>query len=135
MLVLSHNQWATIGAHLTAGLPNEACGLLAGAGQVEKIYCITNAHPTPSHYEMEPTELHAAILEMEEKRWDLLGIFHSHPNGPAIPSPTDVAQAYYPDSAYLIFTPTNQPGSPSYWQGSAFEIRQGSVRALPLDVQ
>lgn len=138
MLTLTPDQWSAICTHLSTGLPNEACGLLAGNQDlVKKVYLVTNARPGPTHYEMEPTELHAAILEMEANNWDLLAIFHSHPSGPAVPSPTDVAQAYYPDSAYLIFTRAAPESlTPSQaWQASAFEIRQGVVRALPLEVR
>jgi [CysO sulfur-carrier protein]-S-L-cysteine hydrolase len=136
MLTITSDQWSVICGHLTAGLPNEACGLLAGkAGQVDKVYLVTNARPGPTHYDMEPAELHAAILEMDDKGWELLGIFHSHPVGPEIPSPTDVAQAYYPDSAYLIFTPLPESDTDKKWQASAFEIRQGMARAIPLEVK
>ncbi len=135
MLTLTVAQWASICAHLTAHRPEEACGLLAGrAERVEKIYLITNVAQSPTRYEMAPAEVYAAILEMEAKDWELLGIFHSHPAGPAAPSPTDVAEAYYPDSAYLIFSPAPAGVEPDGWQARAFEIRGGAARDLPLTV-
>jgi proteasome lid subunit RPN8/RPN11 len=131
VLTLTAEQWAQMCAHLTAQLPNEACGLLAGrAGRIDKVYLITNAQASPVRYEMEPGELIEAILEMERADWELLGIFHSHPAGPPTPSPTDVAQAYYPDSAYLICS----PGAEN-WQGRAFEIRDGSPREILLTIE
>ena len=72
----------------------------------------------------------AAILEMEQADWELLGIFHSHPAGPPTPSPTDVAAAYYPDSAYLICSPGLVD-----WQMRAFEIRDGGVREIELRIE
>lgn len=131
MLTLTAEQWTLICGHLTAELPNEACGLLAGrAGRVEKIYLIASAQPSPTRYEMEPGELIEAFLEMEQADRDLLGIFHSHPAGPPTPSPTDVAEAFYPDSAYVICSPGEND-----WQARAFEIRDGSTRELGLKIE
>lgn len=119
-----------ISNHLSAELPNEACGLLAGrSGRVEKVYLITNVQPSPTRYEMEPGQLIEAILEMEKTEWELLGIFHSHPAGPPTPSPTDIAQAYYPDSAYIICSPAEVG-----WQARAFEIRDGQAREVELAI-
>ena len=44
----------------------------------------------------------AAFLAMETQDEELLAIYHSHPQGPAHPSPTDIAQAYYPDVVQII---------------------------------
>ena len=43
-----------------------------------------------------------ALLEIESSRWALGAIYHSHPSGPARPSPTDLAEAYYPDALAVI---------------------------------
>lgn len=131
-MTLTPDQWAGICAHLTAQLPEEACGLLAGrAGRPDKVYTITNARHSSTHYEMEPAELLRALVEIDDNEWDLQAIFHSHPAGPPVPSPTDVAEAYYPDSAYLIFAPLAGGG----WQARAFEIRAGQVRETPVVVE
>ena len=129
-VLLTQAQWIEICAHLTAGLPEEACGLLAGrAGQTHKVYLITNARHSPTRYEMEPRELVQALEEMDENEWDLIGIFHSHPAGPPTPSPTDMAEAYYPDSAYVICSLDR-----GEWQARAFEIREGRAREIELQI-
>ena len=33
---------------------------------------------------------------------DVVGFYHSHPHSAAVPSPTDLAEASYPDHLYLI---------------------------------
>ncbi len=89
--------------HLRTEYPLEACGILAGqAGQVTQVYPIENILRSPTAYEMNPQQQLAAMLAIEEREWDLLAIYHSHPNGPEIPSPTDIAQAYYPDVIHVI---------------------------------
>lgn len=118
-------------AHLTAHLPDEACGLLAGRdGQTLKVYMIPNAARSPTRFMMEPADLLQALEEIDGKGWDLLAIFHSHPVGPSTPSATDVAEAYYPDSAYLICFP--EVGG---WQLRAFAIRDGQAREIPTQIQ
>jgi proteasome lid subunit RPN8/RPN11 len=42
------------------------------------------------------------FVEIEESGLELVGIYHSHPQSPAYPSPRDVDMAYYPEAAYLI---------------------------------
>jgi proteasome lid subunit RPN8/RPN11 len=130
VLRLTKNHWETVTTHLTQHLPNEACGLLAGGdGQVQKVYLITNIDHSPVSYQMAPAELLQALTEMDERGWGLLAIFHSHPAGPPIPSPTDISQAYYPDSAYAIFSLAN-----NQWQARMFEIKDSAVRELTYEI-
>jgi proteasome lid subunit RPN8/RPN11 len=131
VLILTGEQWAQICAHLSAKLPEEACGLLAGRdGRTLKVFLIPNAAHSPTRFMMAPAHLLQALEEIDEAGWDLLGIFHSHPAGPPAPSPTDVAEAYYPDSAYLICAP-----GPHGWQVGTFEIRDGQTREIPLEIK
>jgi proteasome lid subunit RPN8/RPN11 len=58
---------------------------------------------------------------------EIVGVYHSHPNGDAVPSETDRAEAFYPDWLYLVVG----LGSPRV-QLRAFRIRHGRVREQPL---
>ena len=90
-------------AHAKAEYPNEACGIIAGlSGRAVKLYRTRNAERSPVRYVIEPREQLGVMREMEDKGWDLLGIFHSHTHSPAYPSQTDVQLAYYPDALYFI---------------------------------
>lgn len=131
MLTLTREQAAAIYAHLDAQKPLEGCGLLAGRdGRVERVYAVTNVAKSPVRYEMEPNELVAAMVEMESDGLELLAIFHSHPAGPPFPSRTDIVEAYYPDSAYIICS----PDAGGRWQARAFEVRDGQSREIALNV-
>ena len=89
--------------HTQAQYPMEACGFLSGCdGVVASQYPIHNRLQSETEYEMEPTEMLAAFLAMEAEGEELIAIYHSHPQGPAYPSPTDIAQAYYPDVVQII---------------------------------
>jgi proteasome lid subunit RPN8/RPN11 len=131
-LLTASAQLAEIVAHLEAGKPNEACGLLAGQnGRVTKVYLMVNAAHSPVRYVIEPEALVRVIEETEERGWELVGIFHSHPGGPLFPSATDIDEAYYPDSAYVICAPDAAGG----WQAKAFEIKEGRAREIPLRIE
>jgi [CysO sulfur-carrier protein]-S-L-cysteine hydrolase len=90
--------------YLQACYPLEGCGLLAGdeRGWVTAVYPITNILHSPTAYEMDPGQQLQAMLNLEAAGWQLLAIYHSHPHGPETPSPTDIALAFYPESAYII---------------------------------
>ncbi len=91
--------------HALAEHPNEACGLLAGKdGWVEKVYQMTNAEHSPVTYRLEPEKQVRIFMEIEEKGWELVAIYHSHSHSPAYPSATDLELAFYPDSLYLIIS-------------------------------
>ncbi len=128
-LTLSEEHCTAILAHAEAERPNEACGLLAGkAGRVRRVYKMENIHHSPTVYEMNPAQQLAAFLDMEAAGWELLAIYHSHPAGPAEPSPTDIAQAYYPESIYVIVSPA--PGGT--WQVRGFIIGTEQLTEVPI---
>jgi len=130
--VLSSSDLAQIYSHLEAGKPNEACGLLAGLnGRVIKVYLTANAAHSPVRYSIAPQELIRAIIEIEDHGWGIIGIFHSHPGGPLAPSATDIAEAFYPDSAYVICA----PDAGGRWQAKAFEIKEGRAREIPFRIE
>lgn len=89
--------------HCRAGLPNEACGFLGGrAGTVERFFPLRNAAASPVYYRPDDKQMLAAMAEIDDKALELTAIFHSHVASAPRPSVTDVREAHYPDSVYLI---------------------------------
>ena len=81
-------------AHARAGLPNEACGILAGLdGQVERFFPAESDEPSPYYYRIESRDQIRIMNEIEDAGLDLIGIYHSHTSSPAFPSRTDAEQA------------------------------------------
>jgi proteasome lid subunit RPN8/RPN11 len=92
-------------AHVAGLWPEEACGLVGGReGRAARLYPVENVRHSPVAFEMEPVQQIKALLAMEAEGLELIAIYHSHPNGPARPSATDVANAYYPDAVQLIIS-------------------------------
>ena len=94
---------AQIAEHARSGDPDEVCGLVVGRDDVAlAVYPGRNISPTPAvAYEFDPDTL-AQMIACEDAGLELVAIYHSHPRGPKTPSPTDIAQASYPDSVNLI---------------------------------
>jgi proteasome lid subunit RPN8/RPN11 len=103
-LILTEAQLAQIFVHTKAEAPNEACGLLAGLDQhVLHVLPAINVAESPTvEYLMDPHDQLHHFQTMEAQGLELLGIYHSHPNSPAYPSPTDLSMAYYPEAVYGI---------------------------------
>lgn len=108
-------------AHTYAGLPMEACGLLAGTvepeggGTVRRFYPTANEAESSKLYTVPARELMRADRDAEDNGWQLIGVMHSHTHTDAYPSPTDVAQA--PDPAWhyvIVSTRDDQPSLRSY---------------------
>jgi [CysO sulfur-carrier protein]-S-L-cysteine hydrolase len=116
--------------HARRDWPIEACGLLGGSeGKVQRVIPVSNLLRSPVAYEMEPVEQVRAMVEIEQAGWEICGIYHSHPAGPAVPSEADVAQAYYPQSVYVIAS--HQAGQ---WTVRGFRIENGTVHEAALEV-
>lgn len=89
--------------HCISELPNEACGLLAlDEGQVVKIYPTANQDRSPHSYTIPPQEHYDALADAESRGWEIGGVFHSHPDGPAEMSPVDRAKALDPTWVYVV---------------------------------
>jgi len=72
--------------------------------------------------------------EMDARGLDLLGIYHSHTRSAAYPSRTDVAQAYYPDAAYVIVSLRDPDAARDAVDVRAFRIRDGVIAEEELVV-
>jgi proteasome lid subunit RPN8/RPN11 len=114
-----------------AGYPLEVCGLLAGHnGHLTHHYPIHNIRQSPVAFEMEPKQQIETMLTIEAQGRQLLAIYHSHPIGPAIPSATDIAQAYYPELVQFILS-FKERERPSL---RAFTIIENQVDEIPFSV-
>jgi proteasome lid subunit RPN8/RPN11 len=102
-LRVTRQQLAQILAQARAEAPNECCGLLLGRGEtVEEVFPARNADESPRTYFMDPQDQLRAFRLMDERGWELVGIYHSHPQTKPEPSETDKARALYPDARYVI---------------------------------
>jgi proteasome lid subunit RPN8/RPN11 len=133
---LSADLHAELVAWAQAGVPNEACGILAGdlsafeSGRASSFHPLTNAEASPFLYRIDPGEQLRAMLAIDDADEVVWGIFHSHVASPAEPSVTDIGLAFYPDALYLICSLAD-PEAPHV---RAWSIRDRRVTEVPLQV-
>jgi proteasome lid subunit RPN8/RPN11 len=103
-LSLRQDHWSQMEAHVSEGAPEEACGIVAGEGNTAQLVIpITNILHSPSRFRMDPQEELNAFYSAEEKGFEVLSVYHSHPNGPGEPSPVDFSELSFPGIIYLIW--------------------------------
>ena len=126
-LIFTHEQFQAMLAYVLADRTEERCGLLAGqANRVGAVLPVPNALHSAVAYQMNGREFIEAMVACD---FEPVGIFHSHPAGPPVPSPTDIAQAAYPDAVYVIVALSQSPPSVR-----AFRIIEGQVTEVGLNV-
>jgi desampylase len=104
----------------------EICGLLFGTEvRILRAEAAANVAAEPRHsFEIDPAALFAALRAARRGGPRVIGHYHSHPNGSAIPSARDLAAAE-PGKYWLIIG----RGSARLWLAEA-----GAFRELPLIV-
>ncbi len=131
MLTIKKADLQSMYEHCGREYPNEACGILAGRdGRVERVYSLANEKPSPTSYQIDSKDHFRVIREMREANLDLVSIYHSHPGGPAFPSPTDVELAYYPEAVYVIVSLVDKKNPVV----KGFTIVEGDITEVPVNV-
>jgi desampylase len=103
-LRISRTQRSQLLEWADAELPRECCGLLLGRNdRISEVRLARNvAENAEQHFEINPADLIAAHKGARNGDPALLGYFHSHPNGMARPSATDLARVADDRSYWLI---------------------------------
>lgn len=127
-LQLSERHRQQMVQHITACLPEEACGLIGGRGRRgEVVISVTNELHSPVRFRMDAAEQVKALLWLEKHGLELLAIYHSHPAGPGYPSITDLEEYAYPEAIAIIWT-AGQQG----WQARGFRLDQARFLEVPI---
>ncbi len=96
MLSFSKTAEESLKAHAEGGYPDEICGYLVGkARRAEEAWPIPNLdnERARDRYLMDPKEQLRLEKEARARGWEILGVYHSHPDHPSAPSETDRARA------------------------------------------
>jgi proteasome lid subunit RPN8/RPN11 len=97
MIRIESEPWAAMVAHARGTYPNECCGAMLGStdGEQKVVHAairLQNAFEgaQAARYELRPEDLLAADKAARERKMDLIGIYHSHPDCDAYFSKTDL---------------------------------------------
>jgi proteasome lid subunit RPN8/RPN11 len=104
---LSDSVWEKVQQHAEETYPLECCGFLFGKdGDVREMNAVLQASNSKDgdqrrRFEISGSDYMKAERYAVENDLDFLGIYHSHPDHPAIPSSTDL-QSALPFFSYVI---------------------------------
>ncbi|MFC5451709.1 Mov34/MPN/PAD-1 family protein [Paenibacillus aestuarii] len=89
-------------------MPHEACGFITGSFngkteiQADRFISIRNSSSNPArHFTMNPTDL---IPVLTDPSLHVIGIFHSHPDAPPIPSFQDLNTEWHTTPSHWILS-------------------------------
>jgi len=133
VLKLRYGFYRELTDYVTESKPLEVCGLLGGVRErktktVKKIYFIKNVLESNCEYLMDTAEQLAAAKDMRSNGLDMVGCFHSHPEGPPHPSASDVKTSVFDNISYVIISMENDvPVLKSYKIVNGLYMEEGII--------
>ncbi len=120
-----------------AATPHEACGLLVvaldrGRYVIRRLLPsdnVTALNPT-AHFEVDPALILSTQRALRSEAGAVMGVWHSHPSGAAIPSETDRARATDHRQLWLISAPRA-----GVWDTRAYEFLADMGDFHPIMIQ
>ncbi len=105
MLLIPERLIEQMNAHMEKAYPEEGAGFLIGeAGEVKAILALSNSREDGARHNrflFTPEDFLQAELKAERLGLSLIGVFHSHPDSPNVPSDYDREWAQ-PFFSYII---------------------------------
>ena len=122
-LILNNNTSKSMQEHALATFPEECCGFMFGSYKddmvvVDSVRIVKNSHPDfrSRRFIISPEDYNDAEEYADENSLALVGVYHSHPNHPALPSETDRLAAM-PGFTYIIYSIMDgEPSDVSAWE-------------------
>ncbi|KEQ56952.1 Mov34-MPN-PAD-1 family protein [Marine Group I thaumarchaeote SCGC RSA3] len=104
-IILSNSDKKILTEHAENEKPNESCAILFGKENViSEVFLTKNIDESPVNFTISNEQLIEGYKIAEEKKVDVIGIFHSHPNSEAYPSNTDKKFMQSNPVAWVIYS-------------------------------
>ena len=138
MLRIRSKDLDEIVSHCRRETPVEACGILGGrvtkadgaiVRDVLKVYTCGNELDSATEYRISGEEQIQAFIDIERSGMELLGFYHSHPRGGAMPSQVDRERGNYIGYSYMIVSLS--PTKVSSWVLGNEGFREEEVQVIP----
>jgi len=130
MIQITQNIIDNIIIHAQNIYPIEACGYLAGNGNIiSHSYELRNIDNSEEHFSFDPAEQFAVVRKVRNEGLEILANYHSHPSTPARPSEEDIRMAYDPGILYFIISLAETTP-----QIKAFKIQQSKVEEIHIKI-
>ena len=108
-IILTESQKKLLTNHAENDKPNESCAILFGSKDresvsVKEVYLTKNIEESPVNFTISNEQLIEGYRIAEEKKMEVIGIFHSHPNSIAYPSNTDKKFMHSNPVVWIIYS-------------------------------
>ena len=122
-IILSQSDKKILSEYSENQKPNESCALLFGKdNQVSDLFLTENIEKSPVNFTISNKQLIEGYKIAEEKKIDVIGIFHSHPNSDAFPSNTDKKFMQSNPVAWIIYSGINKNFKAFFLESNIIEI-------------
>ena len=122
MLKISEKVLREIYDHTEASYPYECCGLMIGKMSTDTRVVHTfrkcrnlNKERARDRYELDPLDHLRTQQEFEGTEFEIVGIYHSHPDHPSRPSQTDTDAAHHGYSYVIVSVQQGTVASANSW--------------------
>jgi proteasome lid subunit RPN8/RPN11 len=130
-------QLKQIYAHAEETYPHECCGFLLGdfddGGLVRQVRRATNQNQDrPDRFIISSEEFAQTQFAADEAGLEIIGVYHSHPDWPPIPSQTDIDEAW--ENVYFLIASVHdgRPLNTKVWQLNGEGLRR--FEGAPLEI-
>lgn len=108
-IILSQSDKKILSEYSENQKPNESCAILFGKdNQVLDLFLTENIEESPINFTISNKQLIQAYSIAEEKKLEVVGIFHSHPDSDAFPSNTDKKFMQSNPVVWIIYSGINK---------------------------
>ena len=122
-IILSQSDKKILTEHAENEEPNESCAILFGKDSlVSEVFLTKNIEESPVNFTISNDQLIEGYKIAEEKRIEVIGVFHSHPNSDAYPSNTDKKFMQSNPVAWIIYSGINKNFKAYFLESDITEI-------------
>jgi proteasome lid subunit RPN8/RPN11 len=135
-LKIKHRDLESIEKHALKTFPLECCGLLIGKTttkifDVKEIVTTENTHKSEVSFEVDAELVYRAITTAEAKGFEIVGIYHSHPNMRAFISAEDAkVMKLWPSVAWLVLGVSEK----QIVEKNAFMLKENKIVELDIKI-
>ena len=108
-IILSESDKKILTEHAENEKPNESCAILFGKDSlVSEVFLTKNIEESSVNFTISNEQLIEGYKIAEEKKLEVIGIFHSHPNSDTYPSNTDKKFMHSNPVVWIIYSGINK---------------------------
>lgn len=126
-IILTESQKKILSNHADNEKPNESCAILFGTTEeqrviVKEISLTENIEKSPVNFTISNEQLIKCYKTAEEKKMEVVGIFHSHPNSEAYPSEIDKKFMFNNPVVWIIYSGVSEKFKAYVLESDVLEI-------------